>query len=149
LRRILRRAKPIFKPIDIENTSRYNIAIEFLKYQYKGYSKKARGFGRFDFENFTETRDSLFFFNLDDVKSMKGEHLDSLKIKKKMVNIQNSCNGDEVVLIVIEDHEIDESNKELISYKKYHLRPKKSIKIDEFSDYGIYKPFVKKTTTNK
>lgn len=132
-------AIPKFGPIEIQNSVINNIEIEYLIYQYKGYSKKSNGFDQFEFKNFVETRDSLFFFDLDDVKSKNGKHLDVLKIKKRMVEIQNVHNQNDVGLIVIKDVEID-MNKELKSYKTYHLTPKEQISIDEFSDYGIFKP---------
>ncbi len=143
------KAIPNYQPIQIKKTVKLDIEIENLIYQYKGYSKKSNGFGRFQFESFIETRDSLFFYNLDDVKRKNGQHLDNLKIKKCMVDIQNSNDRNEVALIVIETIEIDESNKKLTSYKTYHLRPKNKIKINEFSDYGIFKPARMKNTPSR
>ena len=56
-----------------------------------------------------------------------------------MVEIQSSYNDKNITLIVVEDIEVDD-NKEIVRHKTYHLRPKSQIKIEEFTDYGIFKP---------
>jgi hypothetical protein len=51
------------------------------------HPERSKGLERFQFEEFKETRDRLFFYNLDDIESMAGKHVDSLKFKKLMLRL--------------------------------------------------------------
>jgi len=132
-------ATPTYNPIENEKTVNQNILIQHLTYQYKGYSKRSKGYSKYEFEYFKETRDSLFFYNLNDVTSKNGKNLDSLDIKKKMVEIQTPKNSDKVSIIIIESIDIDNESNELKGHKTYHLIPKNIITLNQFSDYGIFK----------
>src|SRR5262249_29893358 len=93
---------PVYVPIKKENTESRNFRIVNNVYQYRVFSDRTKGLESFQFQNFRETRDSLFFYNLDDVESLNGKHVDSLNFKKTEVVIAQGKNG-EIVKIVIED----------------------------------------------
>lgn len=80
-----KRTIPNFTPIKQENAKRQDFKIINLIYQYNEFPDRDRELETFQFEKFKEVRDSILFFNLDDVESMNGKHLDSLKLKNKMM----------------------------------------------------------------
>jgi len=131
------KSKPIYEPLEFQELAKEDIKIQSIIYQYRGFSERAGGLERFHFENFKETRDSIFFYNLDDIESLNGKHLDSLKLKKKMIYIREDEHS-EIIKLVFEDLTIE--NYEIISNKKYFLTPKNKTKVETFSDYGIFKP---------
>lgn len=131
---------PIYEPIEVKNSKKENIKIENTVYQYRGFAEKGGGLGRFHFESFKEKRDSIFFYDLDDIESLNGIHLDSLKLKKKMVLIQKNDSLGIIKKLVMEDLRINERNNEILSNKTYFLTPKNKTKVEMFSDYGIFKP---------
>jgi hypothetical protein len=106
------------------------------------HPERSKGLERFQFEEFKETRDRLFFYNLDDIESMAGKHVDSLKFKKTDVAIKQSKNH-EVNKILIEDLVIDEKTDEIILNQTYFLTPRKKLNSNAFSDHGIFKEVVK------
>lgn len=55
----------IFTPIENLNIKQHNINIEVDVYQYSGFMSRSSGYGKYTFESFKETRDSLFFYNLE------------------------------------------------------------------------------------
>lgn len=130
---------PNYIPIEIEMISKEKIEIKNIIYQSRGFAERGGGLERFHFDSFKEEKDSLFFYNLDDVESLNGIHLDSLKLKKKMVLIQQN-DSLEVKMLVLEDLRISEKDNEILSNITYFLTPKNKIKVGEFSDYGIFKP---------
>lgn len=134
---------PIFTPIEVTNSKRKNINIEHKFYQYRGFSERGQGLKMFHFENFKETRDSLFFYDLDNLKSKNREHLDSLKFRKQSVKISEDCDSF-VTKLIVEDLILGEKDDEIISKMTYFLTPKNKTQVDAFSDYGIFKK-VKKT----
>ncbi len=137
-----KKATPIFIPIKQENTERQDFKITNIIYQYKGFAERDGGLERFQFEKFEERRDSLLFYNLDDVESLNGKHLDSLKLKKRDVSIMQNSNHD-VIKIIFEDLVIDKNSDEVISNLTYYLTPKNKLNSREFSDYGIFKQVIK------
>lgn len=133
-----RKVKEIFIPLKIINETENGIEISTKIYQYEGFSKRSFGLGTFEFENFKETRDSIIFYNLNDVKSMEPQHLDFLKLKKKNIVIRQNKNL-EIISIDIEDLILSKSTNEIISCKTYFLTPKKKMKSNLFTDYGVFK----------
>lgn len=133
-----RNVKEIFIPLKIINKIQNEIEISTKIYQYEGFSKRRFVLEIFEFENFKETRDSIIFYNLNDVKSMEPQHLDFLKLKKKNIVIRQNKNL-EIVSIDIEDLILSKSTNEIISCKTYFLTPKKKMKSNLFTDYGVFK----------
>ena len=133
-----RKVKEIFIPLKIINETENGIEISTKIYQYEGFSKRRFGLGTFEFENFKETRDSIIFYNLNDVKSMEPQHLDFLKLKKKNIVIRQNKNL-EIISIDIEDLILSKSTNEILSCKTYFLTPKKKMKSNLFTDYGVFK----------
>jgi hypothetical protein len=97
---------------------------------------------RFQFEKFGETRDSLFFYNLNDIESVDGRHVDSLKIKKTNVIIRQTKNH-EIIQIVIDDLIFEKDSNSIIQYQPYFLTSKSKLNSSAFSDYGIFKEVIK------
>jgi hypothetical protein len=133
-----KKVKEIFTPLKIINETENEIEISTKIYQYEGFSKRRFGLGTFEFENFKETRDSLIFYNLKDVKSMEPQNLDFLKLKKKNIVIRQNKNL-EIISIDIEDLILSKSTNEIISCITYFLTPKKKMKSNLFTDYGVFK----------
>jgi hypothetical protein len=127
----------VFLPIKIYSTNEQGIDIKIKKYQYKGFSEIRGGYGDYQFTSFKETKDSLFFYGLDDVKSMEHLHFDSLKLKKANVVIAQS-KSKEILAIDIEDLKISKNNR-INSIVTYSLKRKHTITSNSFSDYGIFK----------
>jgi hypothetical protein len=99
-------------------------------------------FESFQFEEFKETRDSLWFYNLDEFEHGNRKHVDSLKFKKSNVAISQEKSSN-IIKIVIEDLIINRASNEIISNITYHLTPKNKLSSNSFSDYGIFKEVVK------
>ena len=94
------------------------------------------------FEEFKETRDSLWFYNLNEFEHGNRKHVDSLKFKKSDVAISQDKSSN-IIKIIIEDLIIDQASNEIISNITYHLTPKNRLDSKRFSDYGIFKEVVK------
>ncbi|MDP3393033.1 hypothetical protein [Sediminibacterium sp.] len=135
-------ATPIFTPIKQENIKSLDFNITKLVYQYKGFAERDGGFESFQFEKFKETRDSLWFYNLNEFEHGNNKHVDSLKFKKSVIAISQDKNSN-IDKIVIEDLIIDRLSNEIISNITYHLTPKTKLNSKSFSDYGIFKGVVK------
>lgn len=142
------KTKAKYYPIKKENDTVKNINIQILIYQYKGFNEKYRELQSYHFERFKETRDSLYFYNLNDIESVDGGHLDTLKIKKSEVVIQLNQKS-YVTKIVIEDIIINKNSKEITGAHPYFLTPVNKIKSDAFSDYGIFKQVISKNNIPK
>ncbi len=130
-------ANEIHKPLKIVINQLNNIKIETKIFQYKGFANRTGGLGRYEFEKFKETHDSVFFYNLDDVESMKSEHLERIKFKKTNIAI-NKDSLNNITKITIEDLKLSKSG-EILSNITYYLKPKGKININEFSEVGIFK----------
>jgi hypothetical protein len=133
-----KKVKQIFTPLNNKSETEEEIEIKTKIYQYEGFSKRSGGLGTFEFENFKETRDSIIFYNLNDIKSMEPQHLDSLKLKKNNIVIRQNKNF-EIISIDIEDLILSKKTNEIISNKTYFLTPKTKMKSNLFSNYGIFK----------
>lgn len=133
---------PIFTPIKKESTDKQGFSITNIIYQYKGFAERDGGLGTYQFESFKETRDSIFFYDLDDVESMNGKHLDSFKLKKTDVCIMQSKTH-EIIKIIFEDLIVDKNSYEIKSDVTYYLTPKHKLNSYVFSNYGIFKQIVK------
>ncbi|MEG0915406.1 MAG: hypothetical protein RSF68_00165 [Myroides sp.] len=136
------KATPIFSPMKIDNSKFEGIDAETKIYQYRGFSEKERGLrGDFIFEKFIETRDSIYFFNLNEVKYVDNKHLDELKLKKGEVYLTKNEN-DEIISIVINETTLNPVNNEIIELGTYFLSPENKIKVSDFSDRGIFKQVI-------
>lgn len=129
---------PNYKPMKIDRFKSDDINVESLIYQYRGYSEKDGGLERYVFDTFKETKDSLFFYNLNDVESMNGIHLNELKLKKGEVYIQQDEKG-EIKKITIEEISLNPKTKEFSDSQTYYLTPKYKTLINEFSERGIFR----------
>lgn len=127
----------IHKPIKVIESNQYEFKIKTKIFQYNGYANRSRGLGTYVFEKFTETHDSIFFYNLDDVESLKPEHLIILKFKKTNITIKKTKQN-KVLQINIEDLKLSK-NDEILSNITYFLKPKTEININTFSNVGIFK----------
>ena len=135
-------ATPIFSPIKIENSDSEGIGLITKIYQNRGLSERDRGLrGDFIFEKFIETRDSIYFFNLNEVKYVDNKHLDELKLKKGEVYLTKNEN-DEIISIVINQTTINPANNEIIEAGTYFLSPENKISISAFSNRGIFKQVI-------
>ena len=137
-----KKATPIFTPIKQENTKEQNFSITNIVYQYKGFSERDGGFESFQFEDFKETRDSLWFYDLNEFEHGNRKHVDSLQFKKSDVAISQDKSSN-IIKIVIEDLIIDRPSNEIKSNITYHLTPKTKLNSKRFSDYGIFKEVIK------
>lgn len=134
-----KKLKAIFTPVKTTEFISEGIAIKSTHYQGKGFKEKSYGFYRYEFERFEETRDSLFFYNLEDIMSMKKSQMDSLRIKKGNVIIHQTQDNT-LTKLVIEHLVLSTDGKSsIVSNKRYRLTPKTKTKSDQFSDYGIFK----------
>lgn len=132
------KAQPIFTPIKINNTESNNLKIETIIFQYRGYSERDRNLESYEFEKFVETKDSLYFYNLDDVESMNGIHLDELRIKKGEIYLQENEKG-EIIKIVAKQKTLDNTTKEILEGRICYLKPKNKILTTDFSERGIFR----------
>ena len=133
------KTKPNYLPLRIDKLKSEGIAIENIVFQYRGLSEKDRGLrGDFVFEKFIETKDSIYFFNLNDIKSVYKTHLDELKLKKGEVYLSENEAG-KITRIVINQTTLNPLNKEIIQTVAYFLSPESKIESSDFSDRGIFK----------
>lgn len=128
----------IFKPMKTEQTKVNNIKLTNRIYQYKGYSEHTRGLERYVFEKFRETNDSLFFYNLDDVESMNGLHLDQLKVKKGEIYIHLKKNN-QIEKIIVNEVKLHTKTKSIDEIRYIFLTPKNIIFNKEISERGIFR----------
>lgn len=129
---------PIFKPMKTEQTKVNDIKLTTRVYQYKGYSEHTRGLEKYVFERFRETKDSLFFYNLDDVESMNGKHLDQLKVKKGEIYIDFKKNN-EIKKIIVNEVQLHPKTKSIDGIRDIFLTPKNKIYNNEISERGIFR----------
>lgn len=114
------------------------MSIETVIYQDKGYYEKNGGLRTYVFDEFKETRDSLFFYNLNDVESINGIHLDELKLKKGEIYLIQNKKG-ELKKIITEQKNLHPVTKEFIDGITYFLTPKNKIAVSKFSERGIFR----------
>ena len=133
-----RKLTELFTPLRVSNQTENDIEVITKTYQYEGFSSRRLGLGTFEFESFKETRDSLFFYNLNDIKSLEPQHLDSLKLKKSTIVIRQHKNL-EIISIDIDDVVLSKGTNEILYSKTYFLTPKSKMKSNLFSNYGIFK----------
>ena len=133
------KTEPIFLPMKIDNSQSDGLNIETKIYQYRGLTEKDRGLrGDFVFEKFTETKDSIYFFNLKEEKYVDNKQLNELKIKKGEVYLNENETG-EITKIIINQTTLNPRNNEIIETLTYFLTPNNKIKSSDFSDRGIFK----------
>src|SRR5690606_12122077 len=100
-------------------------------YQYKGYSESSSG-GRFQFDKFTETKDSLYFYNLNDIESMEEYHLDELKIKKGEIYLYLNKKN-EIDKIIANSVELNPQTKSIVKISNFTLIPKYNLRNEDLS----------------
>ena len=133
------RTSPFFLPLRIDKLISEGINIESIIYQYRGLGEKDKGLrGDFVFEKFIETKDSIYFFNLSDVKSVHKTHLDELKLKKGEVYLCENDFGD-ISKIVVNQTTLNPRNNEIVETLTYFLVPQNKLRKSDFSDRGIFK----------
>lgn len=133
------KTKPNYLPLKFDKLKSEGINIESIAYQYRGLGEKDKGLrGDFVFEKFLETKDSIYFYNLNDIKSAHKTHLDELKLKKGEVYLSENRNG-EIAKITIKQTTLNPQNNEIIETFTYFLSPENKIKKSDFSDRGIFK----------
>lgn len=134
-------------PISTENFVIEGININQKSYLYDGSVKEKCTLQAYNFHRFEETRDSLIFFdNESQFVGWKGK--DRISIPKGNVYLMTSIDNEYVIRIVYEDILIFEdltiSGGIEICRRTNFFNPIDSIRVSEFSDYGIYKPVKKK-----
>lgn len=127
----------IYKPMKIDVTNEKDINLTTRIYQYKGYSESSNG-GRFQFEKFKETKDSLYFYNLNDIESMEEYHLDELKIKKGEIYIYLNKKN-EIDKIIANVVELNPQTKSIIKISNFILTPKYNLRNEDLSQRGIFR----------
>lgn len=129
---------PIFKPMKTENTKEGDINLKNRIYQYRGYSEHDNGLQRYVFEKFQETKDSLFFYNLDDIESINGLHLNELKVKKGEVYLQ--LNKDKnIIKVIVDEVTLHPKTRSIEQIRHVYLTPKHKISNYEISERGIFR----------
>ncbi|KFF04253.1 hypothetical protein [Flavobacterium reichenbachii] len=127
----------IFMPLEIKDNKEQGIKIKTKIFQNEGFVSRNQGYKRYQFETFKESKDSLFFYNLNDVESLEPEHLDVLKFKKTNIYIRTKSQN-LISNISIEDLKLSPKN-EIISNIRYDLTPQNKTDIRNFSNVGIFK----------
>ena len=131
------KSSTIYKPMKIDVTNEKDINLTTRIYQYKGYSESSSG-GRFQFEKFKETKDSLYFYNLNDIESMEEYHLDELKIKKGEIYLYLNKKN-EIDKIIANAVELNPQTKSIIKISNFTLTPKYKLKNQDLSQRGIFR----------
>ncbi|RXM52690.1 MULTISPECIES: hypothetical protein [unclassified Chryseobacterium] len=138
---------PIFKPMKVNISSENEIKLTTRTYQYKGYSEHDRALERYVFEKYKETKDSLFFYNLNDVESMNGIHLDELKVKKGETYLLFN-KQDNIEKIIVDDVTLNLKTNSIEKIRHIALTPKNKIRNKEFSERGIFRELKNKNRQN-
>ena len=138
----------VLVPIKTEKTEIEGLNLLTKYYQDKGFRKIKRKHFRYQFSDFKETRDSIIFYDLNDIISMdKSPHRDSVKVKKGHVILRTRENKG-IVSIEAQNLILSTNGQDsLISNIRYDLTPKNRIELSEFTDYGVFKE--KSTVPNK
>jgi len=132
------KSQPIFKTMKTDRSVHGGISVTTRIFQYRGFSEKERGLERYAFERFKETRDSLFFYNLDDVESMDGRHLDELKIRKGEIYLQQDASG-QLTKIIAHEVRLSASTNAIEHSRTVFLTPKNKMMAAELSERGLFR----------
>ncbi len=138
----------VYTPVRLKEREISGIKMKTKFFQEKGYRSVNYRMLQYEFSNFQESKDSIVFYDLRDVKSMvKLKPIDSIKVKKGHVIIHQKENK-EIFLIVIKSLEFSGTEKDsLISKFRLDLTPKNKISSSLFSDYGVFKQKIKRNDT--
>lgn len=128
---------PVFKPMKIESQEIKGINLTTRTYQYKGYSESSNG-GRYQFDKFIETKDSLYFYNLNDVESMEKNHLSELKVKKGEIYLYQN-ERKEIIKIIAREVQLNPETKSIEKISDYTLTPKYKTENHQFSERGVFR----------
>jgi hypothetical protein len=132
------KSKPIFTPMKTGNHTDNTINILTRTFQYRGFSEKRVGLERYVFSEFIETKDSLIFYNLEDIESLNGIHLKELRIKKGEIYLEKDKNLEMKKLRVYEV-KLNTKTSEIESLRTIDLKPLKKIMASEISERGIFR----------
>ena len=129
------------------------ISPKMIKINIKGYRDfkgkyKRNPHGHYEFESFKETRDSLIFYSNNSV-FVNGIDFERISVPKGNVYLMSSKDNTKVTRITAETVIFmrEEKTGETKFYTEWKVfDPINEINLNEFSDYGIYKPV--KTTGN-
>lgn len=145
-----------FIPVMVFNMKSEGIELEVKTYQAKSFNERREIQPDYKFLKFKESKDSICFYDLtntsyfhDSIGKVKSRkfHKDSIKIKKGNVKISQNQDG-YITDIIINDILLSNNGKDsLMSNRYYSLKPKKQIKLNEFSDYGIFKEKIERLRT--
>ncbi|KIA83948.1 hypothetical protein [Kaistella jeonii] len=128
---------PIFKPMKIESSDFSGITLTTLIYQYKGYSESSNG-GRYQFDKFKETKDSVYFYNLNDIESIEENHLDELKLKKGEIYLYQN-ERKEIIKMIAKEVQLNAKTKSIEKISDYILTPKYKTENNQLSERGIFR----------
>ena len=132
------KTQPIFAVQKTNKSESNGINILTRIFQYRGFSEKERGLERYVFEKFVETKDSLFFYNLNDIESVDGIHLEELKIKKGEIYLQQN-EKKEIKKIIAKEVKLNLKSKAIERLRIVYLTPKNKVINTEFSERGIFR----------
>tara|TARA_R110001592_G_scaffold25765_4_gene97493 strand:- start:1027 stop:1770 length:744 start_codon:yes stop_codon:yes gene_type:complete len=119
------------------------ITINQETYRYNGTVSGICNLKSYYFKTFEETRDSLIFYE-NDSQFVNGTNFNSISIPKGNIYLISSKDNEYVERVVYHDllifHNLSTSKGvEICRHVKY-FDPMDSIRVSEFSDYGIFKP---------
>jgi len=145
------------------NSSGIDIEVEYYE-SYSGYSNATCLLNEYEFENFKEVNDSIYFYGIDKKfgNNLKGKN--SVSFQKGNIKLITDENG-KIFRVVIKELFKDNATKfkykkgtaeitekitdsPVICFRVYYFLPKNEIYESEFSDFGIYKPVRKSTVPN-
>ena len=147
---------PSLEPIDRNSTIIGQTKINFTTFnRSSGSTIPYCGLKEYEFDSFTETSDSLFFYGVKNTRDSLQVFPDGLGFQKGNVKLIGNIEGI-VGRVVIEniiktigkkriykpqstvlDH--IEENYPIVCTKTYYLNPRRKVQKNEFSDYGIFK----------
>ena len=130
----------MFCPYDKIILKKNNISLEIEKYEKNSFLSRSSGYYLYDFSNYKETKDSIFFYNLSNLNDSTSERLSVIKFLKSNIYISID-EGNNVKKMLINELIISNRNNEIISNKTFCLFPRESIKSDKFSDMGLFKQY--------
>lgn len=133
-----------------------DLKVRFSIYErFQGTTIPSCNLTSYEFDSFTETNDSLFFFGLSKTWESSPDLPNGVSFKKGNIKLVGTKAGI-VGRVVIEEfirtlgvrkiykygsNELDriEENKPIICVKSYYFNPRNELLKSEFSDYGVFK----------
>lgn len=119
------------------------IIIDKETYRYNGTVSGICTLKSYHFKTYEETRDSLIFYD-NDSQFVNEKNYDRISIPKGNVYLMTTKDNKYIVRVVYDDllifQDLEKSKGIKICRHAKYFDPIDSIKISDFSDYGIYKP---------